>query len=65
MSSNRPKSSRDMSMLARAIRQELQKAGYSQEDVICFANEILELVADELSGKGSSPPRAEASSSAH
>jgi hypothetical protein len=55
--SNRPKPSHDMIMLAKAIRQELSKAGYSQQDVINFANQILELVADELrSGHSTAPP---------
>jgi hypothetical protein len=46
-----------MIMLAKAIRQELSKAGYSQQDVINFANQILELVADELrSGHSTAPP---------
>lgn len=47
-----------MIMLAKAIREELIKAGYSQQDVINFANQILELVADELrdSRRSTAPP---------
>ena len=39
---------RALKILAKSVHRELKASGYSRSDIVCFTNELLELVTDEL-----------------
>lgn len=39
---------RALKILAKSVHRELKQSGYSRGDIVCFTNELLELVTDEM-----------------